>query len=597
MLDPTIFEKTDMLDPTVYKDWQIAENAEKKLPPVEYFREKLGLLPEEIIPYGKTPKLDFIKIMNRLKDKPDGKFIEVTAITPTPLGEGKSTVSLGLIEGLAKIGKNVGGALRQPSGGPTMNVKGTAAGGGNALLMPMTEFSLGLTGDINDIMNAHNLAMVALNARMQHERNYTDEEMAKHNMGRRLDIDPKRIEMGWVLDFCAQGLRNIIMGIGGNKDGFLMESKFGIAVGSELMAILAVARDLKDLRERIGKIVVAYSRSGEPVTCEDLEVAGAMTAWMRNTINPTMCYTVEHQPVLIHAGPFANIAIGQSSVIADRLALKLFDYHVTESGFAADIGFEKFWNVKTRLSGLTPNVSVIVATVRALKMHGGGPKVSPGRPLPVEYTEENLELVEKGCENLFHHVNTVLKSGIVPVVCINQFYTDTDNEINLIKKLCADRGVRCAQSNHWRYGGEGAKELAEVVVEACEQKPEIKFLYDLEMPLRERVERIAKEVYGADGVDWAPLAIEKAKRFESDPKYADYCTMMVKTHLSLSHDPTLKGVPKGWRLPIRDILEYGGAKFLCPMAGTISMMPGTASDPAYRRVDVDTETGKVSGLF
>ena len=586
-----------MLDPTIYKDWQIAEEAEKTLPPVEHFREKLGLLPEEIIPYGKTPKLDFIKIMNRLKDKPDGKFIEVTAITPTPLGEGKSTVSLGLIEGLAKIGKNVGGALRQPSGGPTMNVKGTAAGGGNALLMPMTEFSLGLTGDINDIMNAHNLAMVALNARMQHERNYTDEEMAKHNMGRRLDIDPKRIEMGWVLDFCAQGLRNIIIGVGGNKDGYLMESKFGIAVGSELMAILAVAKDLKDLRERIGKIVVAYSRSGEPVTCEDLEVAGAMTAWMRNTINPTMCYTVEHQPVLIHAGPFANIAIGQSSVIADRLALKLFDYHVTESGFAADIGFEKFWNVKTRLSGLTPNVSVIVATVRALKMHGGGPKVSPGRPLPVEYTEENLELVEKGCENLFHHVNTVLKSGIVPVVCINQFYTDTDNEIALIKRLCAERGVRCAQSNHWRYGGEGAVELAEAVADACEQKPEIKFLYDLDMPLTERVERIAREVYGADGVDWAPLAVEKAKRFESDPKYADYCTMMVKTHLSLTHDPALKGVPKGWRLPIRDILEYGGARFLCPMAGTISMMPGTASDPAYRRVDVDTETGRVSGLF
>ena len=597
MLDPTIFEKTDMLDPTVYKDWQIAENAEKKLPPVDYFREKLGLLPEEIIPYGKTPKLDFIKIMNRLKDKPDGKFIEVTAITPTPLGEGKSTVSLGLIEGLAKIGKNVGGALRQPSGGPTMNVKGTAAGGGNALLMPMTEFSLGLTGDINDIMNAHNLAMVALNARMQHERNYSDEEMAKHNMGRRLDIDPKRIEMGWVLDFCAQGLRNIIMGIGGNKDGYLMESKFGIAVGSELMAILAVARDLKDLRERIGRIVVAYSRSGEPVTCEDLEVAGAMTAWMRNTINPTMCYTVEHQPVLIHAGPFANIAIGQSSVIADRLALKLFDYHVTESGFAADIGFEKFWNVKTRLSGLTPNVSVIVATIRALKMHGGGPKVAPGRPLPTEYTQENLELVEKGCENLFHHVNTVLKSGIVPVVCVNEFHTDTEAEIALVKRLCAERGVRCARSNHWRYGGEGAVELAEAVVDACEQKPEIKFLYDLDMPLRERVERIAREVYGADGVDWAPLAVEKAKRFESDPKYADYCTMMVKTHLSLSHDPAVKGVPKGWRLPIRDILEYGGAKFLCPMAGTISMMPGTASDPAYRRVDVDTETGRVSGLF
>ncbi|MBQ3423642.1 MAG: formate--tetrahydrofolate ligase [Clostridia bacterium] len=586
-----------MLDPTIYKDWQIAEEAEKTLPGVDHFREKLGLLPEEIIPHGRTPKLDFIRIMDRLRDKPDGKFIEVTAITPTPLGEGKSTVSLGLIEGLAKIGKNVGGALRQPSGGPTMNVKGTAAGGGNALLMPMTEFSLGLTGDINDIMNAHNLAMVALNARMQHERNYNDEEMARHNMGPRLDIDPKRVEMGWVLEFCAQGLRSIVMGLGGEKDGYLIESNLGSAVGSELMAILAVARDLKDLRERIGKIVVAYSRSGKPVTCEDLEVAGAMTAWMRNTINPTMCYTVEHQPVLVHAGPFANIAIGQSSVIADRLALKLFDYHVTESGFAADIGFEKFWNVKTRLSGLTPNVSVIVATVRALKMHGGGPKVVPGRPLPEEYPRENLELVEKGCENLFHHVNTVLKSGIVPVVCINQFHTDTEREIGLIKELCARRGVRCARSNHWRYGGEGAVELAQAVAEACEEKPEIRFLYELDLPLRERVERIAREVYGADGVDWAPLAVEKAKRFESDPKYADYCTMMVKTHLSLTHDPALKGVPRGWRLPIRDILEYGGARFLCPMAGTISMMPGTASDPAYRRVDVDTDTGKVRGLF
>ena len=431
---------------------------------------------------------------------------------------------------------------------------------------------------------------------MQHERNYSDEELAKRNL-KRLDIDPKRVEMGWVLDFCAQGLRNIIIGVGGPKDGFLMESKFGIAVSSELMAILAVARDLKDLRERIGKIVVAYNRNGEPVTTEDLEVAGAMTAWMRNTINPTMCYTVEHQPVLIHAGPFANIAIGQSSVIADRLGLKLFDYHVTESGFGADIGFEKFWNVKTRLSGLTPNVSVLVATIRALKMHGGGPKVVAGRPLPEEYTKENLELLEKGCANLFHHVETVKKSGINPVVCINRFYTDTDAEVALIRKLCAEKGVRCAMSEHWRYGGEGAIELAKTVIEACEDPVDIKFLYPLEMPLRERVEKIAKEVYGADGVDWAPLAVEKAKRFESDPKYNDYCTMMVKTHLSLSHDPALKGVPKGWRLPIRDILEYGGAKFLCPMAGTISMMPGTASDPAYRRVDVDTETGEVSGLF
>ena len=584
------------LDPTVYKDWQIAEEAEKNLPSVDYFREKLGLLPEEIIPYGKTPKIDFIKVMNRLKDKPDGKFIEVTAITPTPFGEGKSTVSLGLIEGLGKLGLNVGGALRQPSGGPTMNVKGTAAGGGNALLMPMTEFSLGLTGDINDIMNAHNLAMVALNARMQHERNNNDEWLASKGL-KRLDIDPKRVEMGWVLDFCAQGLRNIIMGIGGRLDGYLMESKFGIAVGSELMAILAVARDLKDLRERIGKIVVAYSKSGDPVTCEDLEVAGAMTAWMRNTINPTMCYSVEHQPVLVHAGPFANIAIGQSSVIGDRLGTKLFDYHVTESGFAADIGFEKFWNVKCRLSGLKPDVSVLVATVRALKMHGGGPEVTPGRPLPDAYTKEDLTLLERGCANLLHHVNIIRKSGVTPVVCLNRFYTDTDLELALVRRICEEYGVRCAVSDHWRYGGAGAEELARAVLEACEEPSELKLLYPDDMPLRQRVERIAREVYGADGVDWSPLAAEKAARFESDPKYADFCTMMVKTHLSLSHDPTKKGVPTGWRLPVRDVLEYSGARFLCPVAGGISMMPGTGSDPAYRRIDVDTATGAVTGLF
>ena len=587
------------LDPTQYKDWQIAEAAEKELPSVDWFREKMGLLPDEIIPFGKTPKLDFIKIMERLKDKPDGKFIEVTAITPTPLGEGKSTTSLGLIEGLGKLGKNVGGCLRQPSGGPTMNVKGTAAGGGNALLIPMTEFSLGLTGDINDIMNAHNLGMVALNARMQHERNYDDERLAQIGL-KRLDIDPERIEWNFVMDFCCQALRKMEIGLGeGKMDGYRMTTRTNIAVSSELMAILAVARDLPDLRDRIGKIVLAYDKKGNPVTAEDLEVAGAMTAWMRNTINPTLCYTVEHQPCLVHAGPFANIAIGQSSIIGDRLALKLFDYHVTESGFAADIGFEKFWNVKCRLSGLKPHCSVVVATIRALKMHGGGPAVVPGRPLPKEYTEENLELLEKGCENLFHHVKNVTKSGIIPVVCINKFYTDTDAEVALLRKLCAERGVRCALSEHWQYGGDGAIELAEAVIDACneaENSP-IKYLYELDTPLRQRVELIAKEVYGADGVDWSPLALEKAERFENDPKYADYCTMMVKTHLSLSHAPTLKGVPKGWRLPVRDILEYGGAKFLCPMAGTISMMPGTGSNPAYRRIDVDTKTGAVSGLF
>ncbi len=586
-----------MLDPVQYKDWQIAQEAEKTLPSVQEFAAQMGLKDDEIIPFGRTPKLDFIKIMERLKDKPDGKYIEVTAITPTPLGEGKSTTSLGLIEGLGKLGKKAGGCLRQPSGGPTMNVKGTAAGGGNALLIPMTEFSLGLTGDINDITNAHNLGMVALNARMQHERNYDDERLQKIGI-RRLDIDPERVQWNFVMDFCCQSLRKMEIGLGeGKMDGFRMTTRTNIAVSSELMAILSVATDLKDLRERIGNIVLAYDKKGNPVTAEDLEVAGAMCAWMRNTINPTLCYTVEHQPCLVHAGPFANIAIGQSSIIGDRLGLKLFDYHVTESGFAADIGFEKFWNVKCRLSGLKPHVSVIVATIRALKMHGGGPSVKPGKPLPKEYTEENLELLRKGCENLFHHVKNVQMSGIRPVVCINKFHTDTDAEVALIRSLCEERGVRCALSQHWQYGGEGALELAQAVVDACEETSELNYLYDLDLPLRQRVERIATQVYGADGVDWEPLAIEKAQRFETDPKYADYCTMMVKTHLSLSHDPELKGVPKNWRLPIRDILEYGGAKFLCPMAGAISMMPGTGSNPAYRRVDVDTQTGKVTGLF
>jgi formate--tetrahydrofolate ligase len=438
--------------------------------------------------------------------------------------------------------------------------------------------------------------MVALTSRYQHECNYTDEELTKRGL-RRLDIDPKNVEMGWIIDFCAQALRKITIGLGGKKDGYPMESRFGIAVSSELMAILAVSRDLRDMRDRIGKITVAYDRTGKAITTSDLDVAGAMTAWMRNTINPTLCYSVEGQPVLIHAGPFANIAIGQNSIISDRLALKMFDYTVTESGFAADIGFEKFWNVKCRLSGNIPNVSVLVATIRAMKMHGGGPRVAPGRPIPEEYTKENLDLVEKGFANVAHMIGIIKKSGIVPVVCINQFYTDTKAEHDLVRRLCAEVGVRVAASNHWMYGGEGAAELADTVMDACKEKSNYKPLYELSVPLRQRVEMVAKHVYGADGVSWSPLAEEKAKRFESDKFFADFQTMMVKTHLSLTHDPTLKGVPKGWMLPIRDVLVYSGAKFLCPMAGDISLMPGTASDPAYRRVDVDVETGEVSGLF
>ena len=583
-------------DPTKLADWEIAAEAEKHMPTPEEWAERLGLKKDEIIPYGRIAKLDYLKIYERLKDRPNGKYIEITAITPTPLGEGKTTTTLGLIEGLSKRGMSVGGCIRQPSAGPTFNIKGTAAGGGNALLIPMTEFTLGLTGDIDAITNAHNLAMVAITSRLQHEFNYSDEQLAKRGL-RRLDIDPRRVEWRWAIDFCAQALRRIIIGLGGKMDGFMMESGFQISVSSELMAILSIVRDLKDLRERIGQITLAYDKRGNPLTCEDLEVAGAMAAWMRNTINPTLCCTVEYQPVLVHAGPFANIAIGQSSVIGDLLGLKLFDYHVTESGFGADIGFEKFWNVKCRISGLVPNVSVIVCTIRALKMHGGGPRVVPGRPLAEEYQKENLELVERGIPNLLHHIETVKKSGIKPVVCINRFHTDTDAEIDLVRRAAEQAGARCAVSEHWLKGGEGALELADAVIEACEEPVEFRYLYPLEMPLRERVELIAREVYGADGVSWTPQAEAKAKEFEKDPWFRDFYTMMVKTHLSLSHDPNVKGVPKGWVLPIRDILVFTGARFLCPMAGDIKLMPGTSSDPAFRRIDIDPETGQVKGLF
>ncbi|RLB66708.1 MAG: formate--tetrahydrofolate ligase, partial [Deltaproteobacteria bacterium] len=453
-----------------------------------------------------------------------------------------------------------------------------------------------LTGDIDNIMNAHNLMMVALTSRMQHEQNNTDEFLAKKNLTR-LDIDPNRVEVRWIMDFCAQALRHIVIGLGGRLDGMVMESGFAIAVSSEIMAILAVAKDLKDLRERMGKIIVAYSKTGKPVTTDDLDVGGAMTAWMVKALNPNLLQTVEGQPVFVHAGPFANIAIGQSSIIADRIGLKLGDYHVTESGFGADIGFEKFWNLKCRFSGLTPNCSVIVATVRALKMHGGGPEVVPGRPLAKEYTEKNVGLVEQGCGNLIAHIETVKKAGINPVVCINSFYTDTDEEIAVIKKQAEAAGARCAVSRHWQYGGEGAQELCQAVIEACDDPVDFKFLYEDSTPLKKRIELLATEVYGADGASFSDEALKKIEMIDKDPELSKLGTCMVKTHLSLSHDPTLKGRPKGFTFPVRDVLIYQGAGFCVPLGGTIKLMPGTASDPAYRRIDVDVETGQVKGLF
>ncbi|OPZ08735.1 MAG: Formate--tetrahydrofolate ligase [candidate division BRC1 bacterium ADurb.BinA292] len=559
------------LDPRKFKDWQIAEVAERSMKTFAQVGAELGLKEDELIPYGHyLGKVDYPKVIERIRARPQGKYIDVTAINPTPLGEGKTTTTIGLVEGLGKLGKRVVGAIRQPSGGPTFNIKGSAAGGGLAQCLPLTPFSIRLTGDIDSITNAHNLAMVALTARMQHEANYDDAKLAQLGL-KRLDIDPSRVTVKWAIDFCAQALRNITIGKGGKMDGVEMESGFQITVSSEVMAILAVAKDLADLRRRMAKMVVAYSRQG--------------------------LQTIEGQPVFVHAGPFANIAIGQSSIIADELGTRLGEYHVTESGFGADIGYEKFWNLKCRFSGLTPNAVVIVATVRALKMHGGGPAVKPGAKLNEAYTRENLPLLEAGCANLLAHIETVKKSGVRPVVCLNGFYTDTPEEIRLVRRVAEAAGAYVAHSEHWLKGGEGARELAEAVVAAADEKNQFRFLYDLDLPLRRRIERIATEIYGASGVSYTDTARAKAEAFEADPESARLGVCMVKTHLSLSHDPDIKGRPTGWTLPIRDILVYRGAGFIVPVAGDIKLMPGTASQPGFMNVDVDVETGRVSGLF
>jgi formate--tetrahydrofolate ligase len=586
------------LDPLKLADWEIAEAAEPHLRPITAVASDLGLLPDELIPYGKLlAKVDVSAVLKRLGPQARrAKYIDVTAITPTPLGEGKTTTTLGLVQGLGKLGKRALGTVRQPSGGPTFNIKGSAAGGGLAQVVPLSPLSLGLTGDIDAITNANNLAMVALTARMQHERNYDDARLAQSRLAR-LDIDPARIQMRWAMDFCAQTLRHIEIGLGGSMDGFQMHSGFYITVASEVMAVLAMASDLADLRARLGKIIVAYSKAGKPVTTADLEVDGAMAAWLTRAVNPTLMQTLEGQPMLVHAGPFANIAIGQSSVIADRLGAALSDYLVTESGFASDIGFEKFWNIKCRCSGLKPDAVVIVATVRALKLHGGGPAVQAGRPLDPAYTGENLDLLEKGCANLLAHIAIVRRAGVRPVVCLNSFHTDTPAEHALVRRAAEAAGARFAVSSHWLKGGAGATELAEAVIAACEEPNRFDFLSDLSQPLSARVEAIVKEVYGGDGVTYSDEAAAKLAAFESDPSVAHLPVCMAKTQYSLSHDPKLVGRPTGWTLPVRDLLLFQGAGLVVPVAGDIKLMPGTASNAAFRGIDIDTANGRVKGLF
>lgn len=585
------------LDPTTMKDWQIAEAAEENMKPLYQLARDLGLAYGELLPVGeKLAKVDYQKILDRLRYAPTGRYIDVTAITPTPFGEGKTTTTIGLVQGLGKLKKRVVGCIRQPSSGPTFNIKGSAAGGGLSQCIPMVPFSIRLTGDVECVTNAHNLAMVALTARMQHEHNYDNERLAKIGL-RRLNIDPDNVQIKWAIDYCAQALRNITIGKGGKMDGLEMESGAQISVSSEVMAILAVAKNLRDLRERMAKIVVAYDKNGNEVTTADLEVDGAMTAWMVDALNPNLVQTIEGQPILVHAGPFANIAIGQSSIIADLVATKLSDFVVTESGFGADIGFEKFWNLKCRISGLKPHAVVIVATIRALKMHGGGPTVKPGKPLAPEYTRENLDLLEKGCENLLAHIDIVRKSGIRPLVCINKFNTDTQAEVDLVCRIATDYGAEAAVSEHWLKGGDGAVELAEKVAAIAQEEKDFQYLYDLEMPHKERIEKIAVEIYGAKGVTYAEKALKKIDQIDHDPNIRKLGTCMVKTHLSLSHDPDIKGRPTGWELPIRDVMVYEGAGYVVPIAGDIKLLPGTGSDPAYRRIDVDVKTGKVTGIF
>ncbi|MBT9543989.1 MAG: formate--tetrahydrofolate ligase [Candidatus Sericytochromatia bacterium] len=578
-------------------DWEIARDAEPQMKTAWELGEALGLERHEILPHGHfLAKLDYRKILERLKDRPQGHYIDVTAITPTPLGEGKSTTTVGLIQGLGRLGKRVTGAIRQPSMGPIFNIKGSAAGGGYAQCVPLTEFSLGLTGDFDAIITAHNLGMVALTSRMQHEFNYGDQTLADKQL-KRLNIDPRNLATGWVIDLCAQSLREIVMGLGGKMDGFLTQSGFQIAVSSELMAILSVASDLADLRQRVSRMILAYDTSGKPVTTADLEVDGAMTALLVKALNPNLMQTLEGQPVLVHAGPFANIALGQSSILADRLGLKLADYHVTESGFGADIGFEKFWNLKCRFSGLRPSCAVIVATVRALKMHGGGPAVTPGKALDSAYTHSAPELVEKGLPNLLAHLETVRLSGVPAVVCLNHFVSDSAEEVAVVRQAVEAAGARFAVSRHWELGGAGAEELAQVVLEACEDASQFEFLYPETLPLNQKIEAIATKVYGARGVQFLPTAQAQLKKIEADPVLSLYGTCMAKTHLSLSDNPALKGRPRDWELTVRELRVYQGAGFVVPVAGDIKLMPGTASDPAYRRIDVDTETGQVIGLF
>ncbi|MHC4503651.1 MAG: formate--tetrahydrofolate ligase [Planctomycetota bacterium] len=574
-------------------DLDIAQAA--KLEKVEAIAQKAGVERDELELYGDYKAKVKLSLLDRMKDVGDVKYIDVTAITPTPLGEGKTVTTIGLTQGLGHIGKNVITCIRQPSQGPTFGIKGGAAGGGYAQVVPMEDFNLHLTGDIHAVGAAHNLLAAAIDNAIYFESKYSDERLAKVGV-KRLNIDPYSLTWNRVVDVSDRALRNIIVGLGASSDGRARQAGFDITVASEVMAILALTTGLKDIRERLGRIVVGVNDKKEPVTAEQLGVAGAMAVLMMDAIKPTLMQTLEGQPAFVHAGPFANIAHGNSSIIADQMAVKLADYVVTESGFGADCGMEKFFNIKCRASGLVPHCVVMVATVRALKMHGGGPRVVPGRPLPKEYKEENLELLEKGCSNLKKHIANAKLFGVNVVVAVNRFTDDTDKEVELVRKFALEAGADdSVASNVWAEGGKGGAALAEAVVKACEKPSQFKLLYEDGASIKEKIEAIATKVYGAEDVDYAPAAEAKVKLYTKQG-FDKLPLCMAKTHLSLSHDPALKGAPTGFTLPIRDIRASVGAGFLYAICGDMRTMPGLPSRPAFMAVDL-TEDGKVEGLF
>ena len=622
----------------VPSDIDIAQTAEIK--PITQVAEEIGILPEELELYGPYKAKVKLEILERLKDIPDGKYIDVTAITPTPLGEGKTTTTVGLSQALgACLGKKVFTCIRQPSQGPTFGIKGGAAGGGYSQIIPMEDFNLHLTGDIHAITAANNLLAAAIDARMFHEFNQPNDEKlfdalcpqdkqgerkfspsmirrlqklginktdpneltpAERSRFARLDIDPDSITWRRVIDTNDRFLREIEVGLGKEEKGRSRRTGFDIAVASEIMAILALTTSLADMRHRLGEMVIGTNHNGEAITAEDLGVAGALTVLMKDAIKPNLMQTLEGTPALVHAGPFANIAHGQSSIIADRIALKLVGpegYVITESGFGADIGMEKFFDIKCRYSGLIPQVVVMVATVRALKMHGGGPKVSPGKPLAPEYTEENLDLLQKGLPNMVQHIQNALKFGVNVVVAVNSFANDTPAEVEMVRKAALEAGAMDAVvSTHWMDGGEGARKLAEAVVKAAEKPSQFRFLYPLELSIKEKLEVICKEIYHADGIDLSPEAEEKIALY-TKLGFDKLPICMAKTHLSFSTDPNLKGVPTGFRVPVRDIRASTGAGFLYPLLGEMRTMPGLPTRPVFYDVDLDLETGKVVGLF